>query len=147
MKKFNFSMQKVLEYKEHIENKEKNILMQKRLIHKNLCEELEEIKNKYNALKTDYIKMCSKGVKIREMAIIRSYMAELEKKMEDTLIKIENAEYEIERQINKIVEIAKEKNTLEKLKEKYYSTYLEQKRKGDELFIDELASKNNHVST
>lgn len=147
MKKFKFSMQKVLEYKMHIEDREKAVLAQLRSQYEKLRVQMEKMEEQYNKLKAECIQMCLEGVVIREMAVIKSYMTELTEQMAQLVLKIERAEKEIDKQIDKITEIAKEKNSMEKLRGRYHVEYQEKQRKEMENFIDGFVANTAHLES
>lgn len=143
MKKFEFSLKKVLEYKTNVEEKEKVILAQLNSQHKKLSSEMEALKKEYAALKAVYEETCQKGAEIREVLLLRSYMTELEKKIGQKQREVADAEREIAEQVKKIIEISKEKNTMEKLKERHLDIYKDKQRKETELFIDNFITNAN----
>ena len=109
-------MQKVLEYTEHMEDKEKAILKEMQYKHQKLCEELEKLKDEYIDTKTQYEMKCKTGIEIKEMMTIRPYISELVGKMEKKYTVVKRHEKEIDVQIVKLLSISREKKIMDKLK-------------------------------
>jgi flagellar FliJ protein len=138
MKKFNFSMQKVLEYNGHIQNQEKNILKEMQINYHKLCKEMDELLQKYEAIKVDYQNKCEAGIVINEIIIIKSYTKGIQTKINEQSKQIETVKIEIEQQIQKIVDITRDKTSMEKLREKHLEIYKTIERKEEEIFINEF---------
>jgi len=140
MKKFQFSMEKVLEYKSHMEDTEKTILQEMRSSQRALQDELSTVNRKYEQYRLNCDKKYASGVSVWEIVVIREYMEELKKQTERLLIAIEKSEQEIERQIGKILGISREKSSIEKLKEKQLEEYRKEQSKAEEVFIDDFVA-------
>lgn len=138
MKQFKFSMQKVLEYKTHLEECEKSELENMRGRRKLLGDDLESVSLKVIKYQRLYDEKSTLGVSMQELMTIRSYMDELARQRLWIEAKIEKAELEIERQLKKIVDISREKCTMDKLREKYYISYEKQAKKEEEALLDEF---------
>lgn len=138
MKSFNFSMQKVLEYNEHIQNHEKNVLQEMKFKFDGLCFELEVLLKKYELYNNEFCFMCKIGVVINEVINLRNYIIEVRSQISILNNKIIAADVEINEQIQKVLNITKEKTSIEKLKDKYFETYKSLERKVEEVFINEF---------
>ena len=140
MKKFNFSMQKVLEYNEHIQNIEKDILKDMRLKYFKLCTLMDELTSKYETYKNEYSSKCRNGIAINEIMNLRNFISDVQIQIKILSNKIKFAENEINNQVQKVVGVTREKTSMEKLKDKHYEVYKAQERKEDEIFINEFIS-------
>jgi len=138
MKKFTFSLKKVLEYKTHMEEYEKEVLAQLNSCHHQLENELMGLGSRYIALQGKYTEKCRRGSEVVEIAGIRSYLQELLNLMRKKRQEIQLLEKKIDKQIDKIIELAQEKNAMEKLEERYYQFYKDKLRKETENFIDDF---------
>jgi flagellar export protein FliJ len=138
MKKFQFSMQKVLEYDTHREDSEKVSLEGMRTRHRALRGELESLYQQYAQYERECDERCAGGVALKEMISIREYMEELKRQMVGLLPVIEGLEREIEEQIGKIVTISREKSSLEKLRERHFALYEQDVRKTEETLIGDF---------
>jgi len=146
MKKFAFSMQKLLEYTSHIEENEKTVLLHMRHGHKILCGQLRDLRGRMEVYRRAYEGKCADGIVIRELIVLRQYLKEMEKQMEQLLVLIGESENAIEKQIDKIVGISKDKHSMDKLKDKSWQAYQYEQRKNEEILIDEFVSNAEFAS-
>jgi len=141
-----FSMQKVLEYKKHAEDSEKALLSQMRSRHEALCAQLLDLKKEYGQLTATLEEMYKDGVEIRKAMAVKRYSAELAERAGRLMEDIERLKTEIEGQVDRVMAITREKNSMEKLKGKRYLLYRNQVQKETELFIDNFVA-NARFST
>lgn len=140
MKKFNFSLQKVLEIKEQLLKNLKNELSNMNEQMKNIETDIRNLTSKYKNTNVEFIEKSSSGITSGEISYFKMFMntilKSIEKKEADKLLlnkKIEDKRHEI---INMNMEIS----SLEKLKDKEYEKYNHSLTKSEELFIDEFVS-------
>jgi|GEM_PF-192438 len=146
MKEFKFTMQKVLEYKNHLEDREKTVLWQMRSHYEKMHQEFEEIKKEYDIFLDKYNEIYRRGITAKEMVITKTYMSEFADRIYRMLLEIKDFETEIDLQINKLVAISQDKNTMEKLKARQFVIYREKQRKELELFIDDFVVNMKHFA-
>lgn len=140
MKEFKFTLKKVLEYKTHMEEFEKAVLAQLNFCHQQLENELEGLRSRYTVLQGEYTEKCRKVSEVVEIAEIRSYLQELLNLMKKKQQEIQLLEKEINKQIDKIIELDQKKSAMEKLEERYYQSYKDKLRKATENFIDDFVA-------
>lgn len=146
MKKFAFSMQKLLEYTTHVEDNEKTVLQSMRRDHQELSRRLEALRQQIEVYRREYEEKCAGGIVMRELIVLREYMDEMEKQVGQFLVLLEESEREIDRQIDKIVGISKEKQSMDKLRDKYWQSYLNEQRKSEDVMIDEFVANAEFAS-
>lgn len=146
MKKFEFSMQKILEYKTHLEDKEKTILAQMHSQCKKMYHEIDKIQKKYDDFKKMYAQLCERGITISEMAINRIHLDEMIQQIKQMLLQLREFEQEIDKQRNLVIDISKDKSSMGKLKDRQYDLYKEKQRNETELFIDSFVANTNHYA-
>lgn len=143
MKKFNFPLQKVLDYDTHMQNKEMDKLSNMR----ERYYELEKLKmnlvRSYEQVKSKYLKLCKEGISIKKAATFRLYMDELKDQIEGLNHRIEEQKKIIEQQLEILLEVTKDKMTIEKLKEGSLLQYNEVIRKREEVLIDEFVANTS----
>lgn len=138
MKKFNFSLQKVLEYNGHIQNRETIVLKNMQLNYKELCSDMDALLQRYESYKDEYSCKCTNGIIVNKVINLKLFISELQTQIKILSKKIEFAKSEIEKQIQKVVSVTREKTSIEILKDKHYETFKSQERKEDEIFINEF---------
>lgn len=143
MKKFNFSLQKVLEIKEQLLENLKielgslnNDLKTIEMTIKNLRYRFTEINNKF-------VEKSSVAISVGEMAyykmLMGSILKQIEKKEEDRQIVLKK----IEEKRQEIVSMNMEISSLEKLKDKELEKYSRAVAKKEEIFIEEFVSNKS----
>lgn len=147
MKKFEFSLQKVLEYNTHLQKKEKDILARMHLEYKELEAQLYALMQKYEQNKINYLESCEMGTSIINASVLLRYLGELEEQIKLMRRKLKEAQEQINRQTEKLVEVTKDKTKVEKLRESKYSKYQFAVQKSDEQFIEEFVSYLNATAS
>lgn len=142
MKKFEFSLERVLDYKTHLEKNEKSTLREMRSNHSQLCTKLDDLIYRQNTYKKQYGDSCLKGTFIREVMMLRNYIEELQDQIERILSSIHKIETEIEIQINKVLGLSQENKSMGKLKDKHYLLYSKLQMKETEELIDEFVANS-----
>ena len=143
MKKFSFSLQKVLEIKEQILENSKVELSNLNSDYKKAEHEIINLKAKYSEANNEFLEKSSVSISVGEMSYYKMYMSSILRKIEikeeekSKLLKmIEAKRQEI---VNKNIEIS----SLEKLREKELEKYNSALLKSEELFIEEFVSNKS----
>ena len=138
MKKFKFSLDKLLNYKEQILDKEKNELSALRHKKQSAEEELSEVKNHLKVSNQNYIEKSQAGMSAQDMVVSKRYLNSLTDRIFQLEKIIEIYEEKIQKQLLVVIEATKEVNTIQKLEEKQLEEYNTAVRKADENFIQEF---------
>lgn len=146
MKRFEFSLKKLSEYKEQVLRKEKNTLGDLRKQHQLLVDEKEALIFKKSERCNQLNSQINKGLSPQHIALHKNYIDSLNEKILNLSLKIKNLEKNIQRQLEVIIEITKEIDTLEKLEEKQLSEYKKADQKQQELFIEEFVSHKSFTN-
>lgn len=146
MKQFKFTMQKVLEYQTHLEDREKTVLWQMRTHYEKMHQEFAELQREYDFFLQKYNDLCRRGITAKEMVITKTYMADFSDRIYRMYLEIKDFEAEIDSQINKLISISQEKNTMGKLKLKHFIIYREKQRKELELLIEDFVVNMKHFA-
>ena len=143
MKKFSFSLQKVLEIKEQILENLKVELSNLNSDYKKAEHEIINLKAKYSEENNEFLEKSSVSISVGEMSYYKMYMSSILRKIEikeeekSKLLKmIEAKRQEI---VSKNIEIS----SLEKLREKELEKYNSALLKSEELFIEEFVSNKS----
>ncbi|MEG0615602.1 MAG: flagellar FliJ family protein [Oscillospiraceae bacterium] len=146
MKKFQFSLGKLLNFKEQILKREKNDLagLRKQLLQ--VEEEKAENERKLKETNENFVAAQKTGMTSQHMIYTKNYMNMLirNNEMFDKIIRSINGE--IERQLGIVVEATKEVSSIEKLKEKQLEEYKKEDQKAEELFISEYVQSSTFYS-
>jgi len=140
MKKFEFSLEKLQNYKEQILESEKNTLGILRKELNDLHYTLEEL-IKLIDLKSDELEyIMIKSVTPADFAARKRFITFKQQEGHELRRAITAKEREVEIQLQVVVEATKEVNTLEKLEERQLEEYRYAEMKEEELFIEEFVS-------
>lgn len=146
MKKFKFSLEKILQLKEQILKNLKNDLSFLQLALKEKEAEIQDLWSKYCKTDNEYKDKSSKSIMPYEIAQYKDYMTYIlnmiKKKEEEKAIILKKIEAKKQEIINMNIEIS----TLEKLKDKKLAKYNYKVQKMEEILIEEFVSNSTSVS-
>ena len=140
MKLFKFSLTKVLEYKEMVQNIESNILKEMKDNHNRLLRELDALVEQYQKGKEELIRKSRQGATVSELKAEGEYLSYLQEQINLKQLEIRKSEQSIEIQIAKLTKVKTEKASIERLKEKEFKDYKFLEQKENEVYIDEFVS-------
>ncbi len=139
MNKFNFKFQKILEYKESIEdlnrsmyNKELNLFNDEKI----KLEALVHTRETLNKQREVSVNLTT----IKDLKLYSSYLEDISDRIDKQNIEVKAKERNVKIAKEKLIEAVKEKKTFEKLKEKHYNEFLYYEKKEEEKLIDQLVS-------
>lgn len=147
MKKFKFSLEKILQLKEQILKNLKNDLSFLQMALKEKEAEIQDLWSKYYKTDNEYKEKSSKSILPYEIAQYKDYMTYIlnmiKKKEEEKSVILKKIEAKKQEIINMNIEIS----TLEKLKDKKLAKYNYKVQKMEEILIEEFVSNSTSVST
>lgn len=140
MKRFQFSLSRMLSYKEQIQQAEKNKLAQCNQRRHEIEEKIDSLKAESEKIAAELTQAQKIGASIRELNTF-SFKLEntrlyLEQLAEDLLAAIA----EVERQLAVVLAATQEVEGLLKLKEKQYEEFLYEENKAEQLVVSEFVS-------
>ncbi len=136
MKKFTFSLQKVLNLREFEENQAKEELGRVISIANKLNMELQQIAQ-------DRVKCRSSTGNLfnaNEFLAIENYVNRLDLRKEQVLVELAQTELLIQEKRTVFTEAMKNRKVLSKLKEKHLADWKKESVKAEEIFIDDITS-------
>jgi len=141
MKKFIFSLEKVLDFKQQTLDVKKNeIAVLQAKLHE-LEKEIEALNEKFIISNDRMKKEMQQGISQNDVAIYKMYFGTLNQKIQK-LQQDKGQLFEIIMQKkSELIQINSEISGFEKLKEKQFTEYSKIKQKSDELAIDEFVSQ------
>lgn len=142
MKKFNFTLQKVLDYKQNLQTDEKNKLAVMRRKYNEMEEQLSLLKSKTEKIGREYLEQCNNGMKAGGIQPMLTYIDTLQEQIKAQMKKMQDYWVEIDKQVDVLKLINRDIKTLEKLKEKSFEAYRKDQSKAEELFIEEFVINN-----
>ena len=140
MKRFEFSLAKLLNYKEQVLKREKNDLANLRKQQQQHIEEKEQLILKLKNANDGYVICSNRGMTPPQIALAKGYINSLSDKIRELEQTIIIWDKRIEKQLGVVVEATKEVSSLEKLQEKQLMDYNMASQKEEEIFISEYVS-------
>lgn len=140
MKKFQFSLQKLKDFRDSELDRQKNALatLQAEL---RRIEEAKQVVIDTVAVQSEQLeRVCRLGSTASDIAMRKRYIVTLQQEIHLKEFQIQQKKAEIEKQLAVVVEATKDVRTLEKLEEKQLEEYNAAAGKENELFIEEFVS-------
>lgn len=140
MKKFRFSLETVLDYKQQaldaLQVEHGAILAQVR------AQEMaiEEMEAAYRHLDGEFIRRKQEGITVVDAMKYDQYLRAMERQLEEAYQRLEELKKQAEKKRQEVVEAKKETSSIEKLREKKLDSYNKAVQKSEEAMIDELVS-------
>lgn len=142
MKKFEFSLEKLLDFKNQLLQKEKNDLANIRRLVAQTEESRARLLKKITEADEDLRQRSRGGISPQQLNLAKSYIKSLSDQIRDMDLRLEELRRASEKQLGIVVEMSKEVNTMDKLKEKQLEEYVKDRQKEEENFIEEYVSNS-----
>lgn len=140
MKKFRFTLQKLMDFREQELDRQKNTLSALRGELIRIEEATADLRRKVCAESTELERVCTEGAPISEIGMRKRYIVTLQQEIHLREEQARLKQIEIEKQLVVVVEATKDVKTLEKLEEKQLEEYRAMELKENEQFIEEFVS-------
>ncbi|MGN1417254.1 MAG: flagellar export protein FliJ [Oscillospiraceae bacterium] len=140
MKRFNFTLEKLLDYKDQVLSKEKNDLAQLRAEKRQREDEKAELEEKLRLSGEEYAEKAARGMTVNDITMFKNFHSALIRQIKDKEDEISALDGKIAGQTNVVVEVSKDVNSLERLKDKQLEEYRFAVNKSEEQFIEEYVS-------
>ena len=138
MKKFKFSLDSVLSYKQQafdaLRGEHAMIISQVREQEKTL----DTVKNDYREYNEEYCRRKTEGLTITDAVMYQNGLRVLEKDIERETEKLAGLQKKEEAKRNEVIEAKKETASLEKLKDKKLEVYQKAVQRSEEVFVEEF---------
>ena len=141
MKKFDFRLQKVMEYKEHKEKEKQRELAKAK---DRLRSELERLLglNQRQAFYHDHVRKINLDkMNLRELSLYQTYLQKLSQEILHQKCQVRTSEENVSESRKKLLESSKEKKTLETLRAKKFQAYRKEMDRTEQKEIDESAKR------
>ena len=140
MKKFRFSLETVLDYKQQVldalQAEHGAILAQVRAQE----ELLERLEANYSELNQEFTQRKMEGISILDAMQYEQYLRAMEREIQEAVLELEKLRQEEEAKRAQVVAAKQDTSSLEKLREKKLDLYNKAVQKSEEAMIDEFVS-------
>ncbi|MGI6040294.1 MAG: hypothetical protein GX257_01005 [Clostridiales bacterium] len=141
MKPFKFSLQRLLNYKENVLDKEKNTLAALRAEQRRVVDQIEYTETQYSRLSNEIRRISSKGVLAIDVQQIQYKVDACTYRLRELEVEKEAIDARVEEQLQIVLELIKENKQLDKLKDRQLEEYrMEEVRENSEI-ISEFVSR------
>ncbi len=140
MKKFQFTLQKLMDFREQELDRQKNTLSALRGELVKIEETTAELRRKVFSESQELERICAEGAQAYEISMRKRYIVTLQQEIHQKEAQAVQKRAEIEAQLGVVVEATKDVKTLEKLEEKQLEEYKALETKENEQFIEEFVS-------
>jgi len=138
---FQFRLQKVLDYRVHIEDKLKAELAELKAIRDFLLAEREEAREKQSAMLT---RMAESEFDVTALQLMRLYIERLDREIARKNREIAETEKRIELKRTEVVEASRDRKVMERLRESQERSYRREQLRVEQKMLDELGTNAFH---
>ena len=142
MKKFEFSLRHMRDYRERLLDEEKGTLQRRKAERDQIENDIARLEGDFAALSRKMQEKAEKGTTVIELRKLSAQMDNVRLQIQDLEKALVKAEQRVEKQMDVVVEANKEVTKLDKLEEKLREEYRHQVSKAEEDRIDEFVSQN-----
>lgn len=140
MKKFQFTLQKLMDFRQQELDRQKNILSALQADLQRIYEEKDELSRRVVELSAELEEVCRAGAQAFEISVRKRYIVTLQQEIHAREVSAAQKQEEINKQLGVVVEATKDVRTLEKLEGKQLEEYKAAAVKENEQFIEEFVS-------
>lgn len=140
MKKFQFTLQKLMDFRQQELDRQKNTLSALQAELQRIYQEKEELIRRVEESSQDLEMICRQGAQAFEVSVRKRYIVSLQQEIHAHDASAAMKQQEINKQLGVVVEATKDVRTLEKLEEKQLEDYRAAANKENEQFIEEFVS-------
>ena len=140
MKKFQFTLQKLMDFRQQELDRQKNTLSVLQADLQRIYEEKDELSRKVVQFSEELEEVCRSGAQAYEISVRKRYIVTLQQEIHARALNAARKQEEINKQLGIVVEATKDVRTLEKLEEKQLEDYKAAAVKENEQFIEEFVS-------
>ncbi len=140
MKKFQFTLQKLMDFRQQELDRQKNTLSALQAELQRIYQEKEELIRRVEESSQDLEIICRQGAQAFEVSVRKRYIVSLQQEIHAHDASAAMKQQEINKQLGVVVEATKDVRTLEKLEEKQLEDYKAAANKENEQFIEEFVS-------
>lgn len=140
MKKFQFTLQKLMDFRQQELDRQKNTLSALQADLQRIYAEKEQLIKQVEEFSAELETVCRQGAQAFEISVRKRYIVTLQQEIHAKDASAARKQEEINKQLGVVVEATKDVRTLENLEEKQLEDYKAAANKENEQFIEEFVS-------
>ena len=141
MKKFEFTLSKMLDYKNSMLEKEKNSLMNLNLNRSNIEAKIDSYEHKFDDESSLLRENITKGTTVMKLQISQFQMQNIQEHIKMFVAEKKGVDIAIEEQLKVVINLSQEVAEIEKLKENQLEEYRAKEKAEEENRVSELISQ------
>lgn len=142
MKKFEFTMRKILDLKNNILEAEKNRLGQLQEAQRRIEAEIAQLEQAMQDISHEMTDKQTEGVTVAELIAYNARRANIRMQLEELAKRLVDAKKSVDHQMQIVVEASREVSKFEKVEERQYEVYREGEKKAESARVEELVANN-----
>lgn len=142
MKKFQFTMRKILDLKNNILEAEKNRLAQLQEAQRRIEGEILRLEQAMQNISLEMRDAQTEGVTVAELIAYNARRANIRMQLEELALRLADAKKSVDHQMQIVVEASREVSKFEKVEERQYEVYREGEKKAENARVEELVTNN-----
>lgn len=144
MKRFEFSLNKLMGYKQQVLDREKNGLAHLRKQQQQYMDEKAALEEKLRRSNSEFCVKSAQGMTVVQVSVFKGYHQSLSNQIKELEASIEKMEVKVQKQLSVVIEATKEVSSLEKLEGKQLEEYNFKAAKAEEQFIAEYVTNSTY---
>ena len=142
MKKFEFTMRRILDLKNNIQKKKKNRLGQLQEKQRKIEALILQLEESMQQISREMLEAQTKGVTVAELIAYNARRANIRMQLEELALRLADAKKSVDHQMQIVVEASREVSKFEKVEERQYEVYREGEKKAETARVEELVLNN-----
>ncbi len=142
MKKFEFTMHKVLDLKNTVLDEEKNRLSQLQAAVRQIEGQIARLTEAMHAIAEEMMERQADGITVAELLGYNARKSNIHLQIKELKERLAEAQKKADAQMQTVIEASREVSKLEKVEERQYESYREMVKKSETAFMEELVSTN-----
>ena len=142
MRKFEFTMRKILDLKNNILEAEKNRLGQLQEAQRRIEAEIAQLEQAMQDISHEMTDKQTEGVTVAELIAYNARRANIRMQLEELAKRLVDAKKSVDHQMQIVVEASREVSKIEKVEERQYEVYREGEKKAESARVEELVANN-----
>ncbi len=142
MKKFEFTMRRILDLKNNILEAEKNRLGQLQEKQRKIEALILQLEESMQQISREMLEAQTKGVTVAELIAYNARRANIRMQLEELALRLADAKKSVDHQMQIVVEASREVSKFEKVEERQYEVYREGEKKAETARVEELVLNN-----
>lgn len=142
MKKFEFSLSHVLDYRERLLDEEKGALQRIKAERDEIAENIRRLKDSFAQVSVKMVKAQTEGTTILEIQKLNAQLENIRMQLEQQQKELQKAELKVDHQMKVVIAANQEVTKLDKLQERQLEEYRHEVAKAEEDRVDEFVAQN-----